>query len=68
MTLGADGDLLRSAHQVILEEEHARGTTACHHIVVIGRDVIVRGEFEEDTTLMTTLQTILTKVQHVLQY
>lgn len=64
MTLDAEGDLLRPTHQKILEEEQARVNLVdmlliYHCIMVIGREVISKGEFEEGTFHMATLHVIL---------
>lgn len=70
----AEKNLLRVTHQKILEEEHEREDhpvdvlPICHCIVSIGREVLVRGKYQESTLERITLHAILVKAQHAMQY
>lgn len=74
MIPNAERDPPRSANQEILENEQAmtyHGVNVfsiCNRIMIIGREVITRGEFQEDITQMVILQIILAKARYVLQY
>lgn len=69
MTPDVEVNPLSPAHSEILDEEHTRSDhvvdvlVICHHIVAIGIEVITKGEFEEDTLYMATLQAILAETR-----
>lgn len=64
MTPDATGAPPLSAHREILEYEQARNDhdqdllLVCHHIATIARDVIERGDFEEDNYHMVVVFTM----------
>lgn len=64
MTPNTKGEPLRLAHQEILEEKQSGEDYVVnvllifYRIIVNGSEVTTRGEFEEDTPQMDTLQTI----------